>query len=191
MLTPSELGAWMAEHVGDGDDYFRLETLGAYGSLTEDAEFQAWRRGDTLPDNPARSNWIAHIRDHTTPVSAGGHGQRWRKVHVVSGPLSAYEQFAIEFGLALNTAAGEQNRLLEVPDRTHLVRNVGDFYMINRRLVLAMNYDDAGRLVSADVIKGRAAGALVAVADLAWEQATPIEEWRRSHPEYRTAASAA
>ncbi|MBA3905722.1 MAG: hypothetical protein H0X35_03415 [Pseudonocardiales bacterium] len=191
MLTPSEMGAWLNDHLADGDDYFRLETLDSYGSLAEDAEFRAWRTGESLPDNPARTDWIAHIRRHTTAVAVGGHGQRWRKVHVVSGPLSLYEQFAIEFGLALNTAAGEQNRVLEVSDRAHLVHNVGDFYMINRKLVLALNYDDTGKLHGADVIQGRAAGALVAVADLAWEQATPIDQWRREHPEYRTAVSAA
>lgn len=190
MLTPREMGAWLDNNLADGDDYFRLETLDTYGSFAEQVEVRAWRNGEPLPDNPVRTDWIAHIRQATAPPPEGG-GQSWRKVHVVSGPLSPYEQFTTEFALALNTQAGEQNRILEVPDRTHLVRNVGDFYMINRRLVLGMNYDDAGKLRGAEVIQGRAAGALVAVADLAWEQAVALAQWRRAHPEYRTAASAA
>lgn len=59
MLTPSEMGVWPNDHLGDGDDYFRLETLVSYG------------RGAKVVGPPLNSGRIEIV------LGGGGDGSEW------------------------------------------------------------------------------------------------------------------
>jgi hypothetical protein len=61
--------------------------------------------------------------------------------------------------------------------------------MLDRRLVLAMIYHPDGTFGGSEEVTGRAARALVAVADLAWKRAVPLPQWRaRRTPSTASAA---
>lgn len=83
---------------------FRLETLPRYAG-DEGAEFAAFLAGHPLPERPTRTvPWLRRVADTTAA------GVRWRRVHVLSRPLTDYLRFEM-VSYKANVDAGEEVRI--------------------------------------------------------------------------------
>jgi hypothetical protein len=134
------------------DTLFRLETQPAY-QLNPDAagtRFQAFLHGEAIPARtPDTSPWLAQI---ARGVAAG---RTWHRVHVISEPLTDLMRYELVTDLE-NVAAGE--RVLVADRTTHpwmkgLTQDFWGFDLDDpdRATALLMRYDDAGRLLDAEI----------------------------------------
>lgn len=178
----AQMGAFLRER--HTFDLFRMETHRYYRSAG-DVDFDVYLRGEPGPDLESRSGWLSMLR-----ADAAAH-RRWRKVHVVRGELTDYERYEMEWGFALNVAAGEDVRILEAAEESRLDEQVGDFFVADDRYVVLSHYDSSGRHSGAEVVTGRVAAVLIALRDLAWSRAIPFTEWWTAHPQYHRATQVA
>jgi hypothetical protein len=121
---------------------WRLEALPAYGTASDDAAFAAWLERGHLPplaERPAKQAWMAAV------AAAVAAGQRVGRVHVLRWPLSPY----LEYELATypeNVEAGEDVRIADAGQHPELASLLGrDFWLLDGRLALLMDYDPQGR----------------------------------------------
>jgi hypothetical protein len=120
---------------------WRLEALPAYGTASSDPAFAAWLAAGRLPplaERPAKQAWMAAVRQ---AVAAG---RRLGRVHVLRRPLTPY----LAYELATypeNVEAGEDVRIADLEEHPELARLGRDFWLLDDRLALLMDYDPEGR----------------------------------------------
>ncbi|MUL42045.1 hypothetical protein FZ103_12805 [Streptomonospora sp. PA3] len=125
---------------------FRLETLQRYEAPTEKAAFQNFLAGD-IPGSPDLDDWHAELREGIR------RGRSYRRVHVVTEPLTDYVRFECAWAYRSNAAAGEDIRILAVeegrwPEGVPRL----DYWLFDSRLMLVMNYSDGGVLESTELV---------------------------------------
>lgn len=181
LLDVDELMAWLAKN--HTYDLFRLEALREYAVDSDGDDFRRFMRGDREP--AAGAGWMEALRADTAA------NRLWRKVHLVAGGyLTDYECYAMEWGYARTTEAGEQVRILDATDRPELFE-LGDFFVLDGRHVLRNLYDDVARFLGGQVIYGGEAVALRALTAQLWNTAEPFTSWWARHPQYHRGSSAA
>lgn len=122
----------------------RLETLAQYRSPSEAEELAAFREGRPQPGLcEAAVAWLERIR------ASVASGRRRQRVHVVSRPLSDYLRWELLHGYAHNVAVGEEILVADREGRPELEDLTRDFYTIDGRVAVLMDYDDEGRLLAA------------------------------------------
>lgn len=129
---------------------FRLETLQSYGNSGEDADFEAFVTGRPKPENPGHEQWQAMIR---TNVQAGRIIQR---VHVVTEPLSQYMQLELTWGYGPNAAAGEDIRIIGIPEGeawpTDVPEEGTDYWLFDSAELYAQHYDPKGTWLGTELV---------------------------------------
>ncbi len=177
-LDVPDLAAWIeARHTRD---LFRLETLDHYDVASDDDDFHRYVAGADAPTAEMKAGWVQKVRDD---VAAG---KGWRRVHVVRTPLTPYLCYEMEWGYTSNAQAGEDIRVLDVtttPAAEPLLK-VGDFFVVNGIDVVRSRYDEANRFLGATAAGADHASSYAALADLAWNMATPFAVWWAAHPQY-------
>lgn len=179
MMTLAEMGAYLLER--HTRDLTRIETMPRYDAASDGDRYRRWLAGG--PVDPA--DFTGYLDTLRTSTAAGRH---WRKVHIITGEPSDHERFECETWVH-TTAAGEEVRILQVPGRSRMARNVGDFWVVDDEHVVRTHYDTHGRHEAAEAVHGSEARALIALRDLIWNQATPFDSWWSSHPEHHRAAT--
>ncbi|MFC3997911.1 DUF6879 family protein [Nocardiopsis sediminis] len=139
-----------AEFEGFFDEFeysaFRLETLQTYSAEHEEREFADFLAGthDLSPD----------IGEWGEEVSSGiARGRRYDRVHVVTEPLSDYVRFECVTGYRQSVLAGENIRILPVPEGqwpSGLPRL--DYWLFDSHVLVHMDYGLDGSLISPVVI---------------------------------------
>jgi len=174
VFTAAELGEYIDARLTRSA--FRLELLDCYEVESDGGDFARYLRGEPAPTPARKQPWLDRLqREH----EAGIHRYR---VKLLSTPLSAYNRYACEWGYALNVAAGEDVRIIDVAERplpTGLVDH--DFWLIDDRYPIRMHYDPAGRFVGAEP-----AGDLSRyqhARDVALDASEPFTTWWPRHPE--------
>lgn len=127
----------------------RLETLNHYSVEPHDESFGLYLQGLPLPpEDPALRTW----RDLVTRLTA--EGKSLTRVRTISGAMSPYVRYEIDWGYPGNAAAGERILILHVDDLAGVVGPgpVGDFYLFDDAVVLTMDYDADGRLLPSRLI---------------------------------------
>src|SRR6266545_3912509 len=82
-VTPEEFDSYFDRFLVSA---FRLEALPLYDVAAEQDEFDAWKRGEPLPERSIRTDpWLARVA--LTTMTAG---KRWMRAHVVDEPVSDY-----------------------------------------------------------------------------------------------------
>lgn len=76
------------------------------------------------------------------------------------------------------------------PAGAHLLR-IGDFNVVEHQHVVRSRYDTNGAYLGAVQVSADAAESYAALAELAWQLATPFTTWWTSHPQYHRATRAA
>jgi hypothetical protein len=174
LIGSEELAALFADFQRTA---FRLETLPQYRVEGEEEAFRLFLAGASIPDAMKDREWLRNIR-HTTAS-----GKTWRRVHAISGPLTPYLRFEMEWGYVYSQDAGEDIRILheeDDPNRHFEGLPFEDFWLFDDRLVVRMCYDAEGRyLGAAEPIDDTAAvEGYRATRDAAWARAVPFDRYR-------------
>jgi hypothetical protein len=158
---------------------FRLETLPQY-SIPEDAErLRVFRETGRPPKRTTETSpWLRLVADSTAA------GRQWRRVHVVSRPLTEYLRFEL-LGYVENAAAGEDIRIADRDTHSALANLAEDFWLFDadtdHAVAVLLRYDQEGRFLGAERADHPDAIARCrAQRDLALALAVPLEEYLTS-----------
>jgi hypothetical protein len=181
-LDVAELG----RHLGEfRHELFRMETLPAYAVTSDGDDYQRWLAGETEPTWERKNRWLATLRaEHAA-------GKISRRVRVLSEQVTEYENYACEWGYALNAPAGEDIRILHrgehgIPEDVIADQ---DFWIVDDREVVAMHYAADGRFEGAEVLPEDNLDRYRDTRDRTWEAAEPFVEWWARHPELHRSVS--
>jgi hypothetical protein len=168
-------------------DLLRVQTLDRYDVGSDGDDFRRYLDGEADPDLARKQRWLDELRSIT------GSGRAWRNVHLVRTPLSDYLRYAFEWGYAYNVAAGQDVRVLDLTESAHLAALAAakDFYVIDGRHAVRMVYAPGGRYEGAVAISIDGVAGYAALAELAYQLATPFTPWWEAHPEYHRTARVA
>jgi hypothetical protein len=184
-LDLSGLAAYLAEH--HHHDLLRVETFDHYTAASDGTEFARYRAGEPEPDRASKAAWLDRLRADTAS------GRPWRRLRVITPPLTDYVRYSCEWGYTDNTAAGEQVRVLDLaaaPPGSDVLLRLGDFYLLDHAHAAAMRYDPAGRFLSADPVPDPLTGIYRSAASAGWGLGEPFERWWGRHPEHRRTPAA-
>jgi hypothetical protein len=113
-----------------------LEMRDSYGTITELPHMAKWAAGE--PDD------YAWFDDYTAQVRANvAAGKSYRRVHVVSEPLSDYQRWAYSLGW-LHIQAGVDLRWVPRQLVSSIAFPGNDFWMLDNRLVIFHHYAGNG-----------------------------------------------
>ncbi len=138
MTIPREqLGRLLAEFEHTA---YRLELLSAYAEDSEAAALASFAAGQEPDIYPGKRGWLEKVRAATAT------GRIMQRVHVVTEPLSPYLLFEIGWSYSLNVDAGEDIRILLADSAPAVVTEAGDYWLLDSRTLIRMEYDSRGRL---------------------------------------------
>lgn len=168
-------------------DLLRVQTLDYYGVASDGDDLQRYVDGEPEPDAAGKRAWL----DELGSITASG--RTWRNVHVVRTPLSSYLRYAFEWGYTYNVAAGQDVRVLDLAESPHLtaVAAARDFYVIDGVHAVRMVYASDGRYEGAVAVGADGVAGYAALAELAYQLATPFTPWWEAHPEFHRSARVA
>lgn len=168
-------------------DLLRVQTLDYYGVASDGDDFHRYVDGEPAPDLARKQAWLDELR------SIAASGRAWRNVHVVRTPLPDYLRYAFEWGYAYNVAAGQDVRVLDLTESPHLaaLASAKDFYVIDGQHAVQMVYASDGRYEGAVAVGADGVAGYAALAELAYQLATPFTPWWEAHPEYHRSARVA
>ncbi|MBC8090492.1 MAG: hypothetical protein H7Y15_00795 [Pseudonocardia sp.] len=143
---------------------FRLEVRERYNVPYEAGELERFL-GDGRFD-PGPYDWLRQVR------AAVRAGRTYRRVRVVSVPLSDYSRFGVATAAQTN-AAGEDIRYLERGEAGELgVPLQHDWWLFDSHRLLRLHFDDDDRLLGGELVTDPVAVVEAnRVRDLAWHHA--------------------
>lgn len=152
---------------------FRLQTLPAYGVQTEDAEFEAWQRGEAAP---SRDNhpWFLNMK---ASIEAG---KIWEVIHVVPDPITPYLEYVFAWWHTVGLALKEKIGIIKKENASELLAIVNhDFWLFggdtDHPIVVKMYYSPDGEWQGQTMITNpTVVRTYVAARDLARSLATPF-----------------
>lgn len=154
------------------DTAFRLETRDRYNVDVERVPFQRFLAGE-----PADDAWIAGFCAQVRAWSKVG--KRMSRVRVVSVPHSDYVRWSLTVA-RLNSQAGEDIRYLPRERAEKLELPAEDFWLFDSRRVAVLRFDDADRLLGAELIDDPDEVARrCRWRDVAWQHAIAWSEYNR------------
>ncbi len=149
-----------------------MEALDRYQSPGEEAGLTAFRRGDPCPPrDPELDEWLTILR------GLPAQGRTLGRVHAITGPLTPYLRYEIEWGYAPMAAAGEDVRILHRPSwaDTPFGEQPPDFWLVDDSVAAVMHYDGDGRWLGAELRSEPGDVArFCALRDLAVDHAVPL-----------------
>jgi hypothetical protein len=123
---------------------FRLEVRDTYDASYENESLRKFLAGE--PDDlPWMQDWLAMIRDATSK------GRRFRRVRVVSWPLTDYSRFGVWCARFTN-AAGEDIRYLTRDRAQAEGLPEHDYWLFDSRKLVRMHFDDANVFLGGEVV---------------------------------------
>jgi hypothetical protein len=134
----SDLPSWLSTFRQSA---FRLETRDHYDVPQESDWFQAFLRGEGIPElTPENDSWLKLVHGHCRS------GKRMQRVHIVSQPLTDYCRFELSLCVA-SVAAGEEIRIIERGQLPELVDMREDFWLFDDQAAIVLDYDENGRFL--------------------------------------------
>ena len=122
---------------------FRLETRDHYTSVNEAEALHQFVAG-TPVDMSWFQNWLTMIQEAT------GQGRRFRRVRVVSMPLTDYSRFGL-FCSGHTNVAGEEIRYLRRDESAGLPDY--DYWLFDSRKLVKMHFDDSENFLGGEIIE--------------------------------------
>ncbi|MDQ3578038.1 MAG: hypothetical protein M3443_10655, partial [Actinomycetota bacterium] len=162
-LDPAEFGRLFADVRRSA---LRVETLPEYHEPHEADEIRRWRAG-LPPDDTWASDYAALVRRHTAA------GRTWRRIRVVDAPRTEYQRWVADLAARVNIPAGERVRLL--PRDHPLVPSLRDVWIFDDTATL-MSFHHGAFDAAWKIADPAEVAALQALAEQAWEAATPTEQ---------------
>jgi hypothetical protein len=137
-----------------------------------DPQFLDWLAGKQTPE-PAIPDWYELVRAHVA------RGVRFRRLRIVSEPLSDFIRYEYAITSGLNVAAGEQVRWLARRRASDLCLPGNDFWVFDDRLVRFGNFAGNGDFLDHELDDRPAVIRMCGAAfEAAWERATPHADYR-------------
>jgi hypothetical protein len=124
---------------------YRLETLQAYDVPQEEEPLAAFLAGGPVSFGPSKDGWTATIAE---AVAAG---KSFRRVHVVTEPLSDYLRYEME-SYRPNVEAGEDVRILPVRSGEWPDLPRRDYWLFDSAVLWRMEYDQDGHFLGAEPV---------------------------------------
>jgi hypothetical protein len=147
-----------------------LEGRDAY--TPSDPLFRGWLAGRPVPE-PAIPEWRDLVQAHVA------RGIRFRRVRVVSEPLSDYIRYEHFITAATNVAAGEDVRWLSRRRASDLCLPGNDFWLFDDRLIRFHRFSGDGEIVEDELVTDPGVIRMCAAAfEAAWERAVPHADYR-------------
>jgi hypothetical protein len=147
-----------------------MEMRDAY--TPSDRQFLEWKAGKPRPA-PASPAWYDLVRTHVR------RGIRFRRVRVVSEPVSDFIRFEYEGTAGLNIAAGEEVRWLPRRRASGLCLPGNDFWLFDDRVIRFHYFSGDGDIVEDELVRDPAVIRICASAfEAAWERAIPHADYR-------------
>ncbi|MGH3450751.1 MAG: DUF6879 family protein [Haloechinothrix sp.] len=172
MLTRSELGEFVREHLGA--DNFRLETHDVLNVPQDAGNVEAYLAGEPRPPHP----WGEVVRQRAAE------GTITRRVMVLSEPLTDYRRMSIEWQYLRNVEAGERCRIIDRPEDPGVGSQ--DFWLFDNVHLLLMHYAaGSGEFVGGEHVTDHGEmDRYRELARLAWDAGTDLTDWWANHPQY-------
>ncbi len=124
---------------------YRLEAHQIYGVPYEMAEFSRFQAGEARGEFPGIARWADRVGKGVRA------GKRFHRVHVVTEPLSDYVRFECAWAYRHTVAAGEEVRIIAVPDgRWPDGLADFDYWLFDSSVLVRMDYADDGAFLSAE-----------------------------------------
>jgi hypothetical protein len=147
---------------------FRLETREEYRAPVEEEPLRQFIAGQQ-PDMARFTNWLTLIR------AATAQGRRFRRVRVVSRPLTDYNRFG-HFCASYPNEAGDDIRYLDRVDANGLPDH--DYWLFDSRTLVRMHFGEDSTFLGGEAIDDPAAVVRHNYwRDAAWHLATPRDEF--------------
>lgn len=154
-------------------DAIHLEMRDSYGTAIELPHMAKWAAGET-DDLEWLKPWCNQVRDHVTQ------GKVYRRVHVVSEPLSDYQRWSHSI-MQPHVDAGTDMRWLPRRQVSSIAFPGNDFWMFDHRMVVFHHY--AGSGANIDFTTSTAANDLElcsAAFEAAWKLSIPHADYQPS-----------
>ena len=149
---------------------FRLELRQVYTMPDEKEDLAAFREGQ-LPPPDYHYGWL------DTVAEAVKAGKTFRRVRIVTRPLSFYTQWEFVWGFAYNVAAGEDIRILDITGRSTPELLDHDFWLFDESTVVQLLYRPDGTQIGRELVEHPDLSRYLAWRDAAWEQAIPFTDY--------------
>ncbi|MGH3824285.1 MAG: DUF6879 family protein [Pseudonocardiaceae bacterium] len=151
MSTPGspEFSAWFTQFRRS---CFRLEVLQSYGSSGEDDSLRTFLAGQDPQPHPGKREWMALVDAATRD------DRTMQRVHVITEPISDYLCFEVAWSYAYNVAAGEDVRLIPLPEDAPWPADIPqrDFWLFDDTVLFDMHYGSDGRWLGVERNTGQA-----------------------------------
>lgn len=135
---------WYRHFDEFGHTAFRLEVRDRYDEADERSEFERFVAGEPVELN-WRRDWLARIRNG---VAAG---RIYRRVRVVSVPLTDYSRFGV-FCSGQANAAGDDIRYLERDEADELGLPNHDYWLFDSHVLVKLHFGDDDLLLDGELV---------------------------------------
>lgn len=159
---------------------FRLETLSTYAAAGEKKALAAFLAGRPFVPTDGDGRWERMVAANRRA------GCRMRRVHVVPEPLTPYLRYELTWGYAPNVAAGEDVRLISMPEGAAWPLDVprSDFWLFDSATLFDMHYGDDATWLGVELVDDPARIVAANQArDAAWHLAIPWREYIAERPD--------
>lgn len=165
-LSETELGDLLS---GFSRSAFRFELRERYNSAVGEEPYRKWLVGES-DDYAWHRSWMEKI-SHDVAL-----GKTWRRVRIVSVPVSDYTRYGIDIA-RLSVKAGEDIRYLRRDVAVELGVAPYDAWLLDEIRLVHLHFDDADdTFAGAELVDDPMALSLhLKWRDVAWQHAQPLE----------------
>lgn len=129
-----------------GQSLFRFESLQEYNVEGEKKEFEEYlRTGKIDLESDSFKEWCAFIEKNKEQ------GAEMRRVRLVTFPLTHYTQYELYFHQKA-VEHGDDIKIIDEKNFKKIGIRVGDYWLIDKRIALLMNYGNNGEYLGFEVI---------------------------------------
>lgn len=126
---------------------FRLETLQVYNVDYEKEPFEDFKAGVAKYTHPDQQEWVDGVRESIRA------GKTMSRVHIVTEPVSDYVAFEMAWPYQDSTAAGEDVRILAVPEGSWPEGlPTFDYWLFDSEAAWLMQYHEDGSFRAAEYV---------------------------------------
>jgi hypothetical protein len=164
--------AWSRYFRDFASSAFRLELRQVYTMPGEEEDLAAFERGE-LPPKGYHYGWL------DTVAEAVKAGKTFRRVRIVTRPLSFYTKWEFTWAYDWNVKAGEDIRILDLTDGAGPELPDHDFWLFDDTTVVKLIYRPDGTQIGRELVEHPDLSAYHRFRDAAWQASVPYTDYRQ------------
>jgi hypothetical protein len=162
--------AWRRYFRDFASSAFRLELRQVYTMPGEEDDLAVFERGE-LPPADYHYGWLDIVAD------AKKAGKTFRRVRVVTRPLSFYTKWEFVWGYDWNVKAGEDIRILDITDGPGPELPDHDFWLFDNTTVVKLLYRPDGTQIGRELVEHPDLSQYLAWRDTAWQASVAYTDY--------------